>query len=199
MAKRLREYGVFPNARWHVIQNIDNTPVEGFVKKSSGPFTFGFIGALTDEKGLGDLISAFASKGFESSELVIAGQGKDAYVSKMKSRVAMQPVRWLGQVSPNELYSAIDCLVVPSRWNEPLGLIVAEAQKRGIPIIASDRGGIPEILQDCPENMLFEPDSKGGLREAMLRMLSERPVGKPKSKEGELKFFESVEAIIKCI
>ena len=48
----------------------------------------------------------------------------------------------------NKIMSDASVIVIPSVWNEPFGLVAAEAMSNGIAIISSNSGGLPEIIQD---------------------------------------------------
>jgi glycosyltransferase involved in cell wall biosynthesis len=67
-------------------------------------------------------------------------------------------VRFLGHVKPQEFFSEIDVLVVPSLWNEPMGRVVVEAYGMGVPVLGARRGGIPELIDDGVTGLLFEPE-----------------------------------------
>ena len=65
---------------------------------------------------------------------------------------------------PRELYALTRVLLMPSLWNESFGLVAAEALANGVPVIASDRGALPEIVGDAaivlPIASHFTPDQK---------------------------------------
>lgn len=168
--RRHQSHAAFPKARWHVAHNADQTALDDFSRKQGGAFAFGFIGALTDAKGLGDLLAAFAALPAGAAELVIAGRGEEDYVAPLRARTAGRGVIWLGQTPPNRFYGAIDSLVVPSRWHEPQALVLGEGLRRGLPIIATDRGGNTEVLKDRPPHLLYDPDDSGALVRAMKAM-----------------------------
>jgi glycosyltransferase involved in cell wall biosynthesis len=65
-----------------------------------------------------------------------------------------------------------DCLVVASRA-EPFGLVLLEAMRAGVPVVASNAGGVPEIVQDGVNGLLFEPDDAPGLASALGRIALE--------------------------
>jgi phosphatidylinositol alpha 1,6-mannosyltransferase len=60
-------------------------------------------------------------------------------------------------------------LLVPSRVDEIAGQVIDEAAVRGVPVIASRRGGIPEYVPPGCQELLFEPDEPGSLRAAVER------------------------------
>jgi glycosyltransferase involved in cell wall biosynthesis len=81
-----------------------------------------------------------------------------------------QRVRFVGRVEPRDFYPQVDTVVVPSLWNEPLGMVVAEAFAFGKPVIGSRRGGIPEMIRDGENGLLFEPDEPGELIRCLRRI-----------------------------
>ena len=53
-----------------------------------------------------------------------------------------------------DLMAAADLLVVPSNWFEPQGLVVSEAMACGIPVVASDIGGLPATMRGFPDHLV---------------------------------------------
>ena len=82
--------------------------------------------------------------------LAIAGEGPDE--RRLRRIVAQTPgadVRFLGHLEPAELAEARRSAAValaPSRWHEPHPYAVAEAMAAGLPVLASDIGGLPELV-----------------------------------------------------
>lgn len=77
------------------------------------------------------------------------GDGAKArsYADGLRDRYAHAPVTWLGRLADvSALVAASDAVILPSRFDEPFGLIVLETLASGVPIVASAAGGIPEIL-----------------------------------------------------
>lgn len=192
VAQRYRAQGLFPQADWSVVHNRDRTSLSGFARKAGGGFTFGFVGALTEAKGLRDLLAAFAVLPAGRAGLVVAGRGEAA----LEARLPVSPgVTWLGRVQPNNAYGRMDCLVLPSRWHEPQALVLAESLRRGLRIIASDRGGNSEILRGRPPHLLYDPDVPGALSAAMGRALAEGPM-RPVPRSPDADPVDRVEAIL---
>lgn len=157
---------VIHNARDRGELGADVTPAH----RLDGPLRFGFIGRLALTKGIEVLLKAFSAASVPEAELWIAGSGKTDYEQPLRQRYASKYVRFLGRVSQQEFYPQVDVVVVPSLWNEPLGMVVAEAMAFGCPVIASRRGGIPEMIEDGINGMLFEPNHPWELVAAMERI-----------------------------
>jgi glycosyltransferase involved in cell wall biosynthesis len=63
----------------------------------------------------------------------------------------------LGYVESTSFFEMIDVLIVPSLWNEPFGRVVLESLINNKPVIASDKGGISELLSNN-QNFVFTPN-----------------------------------------
>lgn len=73
-----------------------------------------------------------------------------------------------------EALRSLDVLVVPSVWPETSPLVIREAFLTGVPVVASNIGGIPELIEVERNGLLFEPGDVDGLARA-LRRLAEEP------------------------
>lgn len=73
-----------------------------------------------------------------------------------------------------ELIGGADVCVAPSLWAEAFGLFALEPQARGVPVIASRVGGIPEVVVDGETGLLVEPGDEAALEDAMKRLLENR-------------------------
>jgi glycosyltransferase involved in cell wall biosynthesis len=62
--------------------------------------------------------------------------------------------------------------VVPSLWSEPFGTVAAEALSFGVPVVASDVGGLAEIIRDGVDGRIVPPGSAGSLRDAISMICS---------------------------
>lgn len=139
----------------------------------SAPLRIGFIGRLDPTKGLEQLLKSFVQAELPEAELWIAGSGKATYEQALRRRWTDARVRFLGRVEPREFYPLVDVVVVPSLWNEPLGMVVAEALAFGKPVIGARRGGIPEMIQEDENGLLFEPDRPEALVSALRRLAAD--------------------------
>lgn len=105
-----------------------------------------FVGRLVAVKGVRPLLkSAQLTKGVN---YLVAGDGPlSAEVEEVCFRV--RNIRYLGPVENKKLshyYNAADVLIVPSTHEEGLGRVILEALSSGLPVVASNRGGIKEVV-----------------------------------------------------
>ena len=124
-----------------------------------------FIGRIVPEKGVLELIESFniLSLKYSNIRLLIVGDlsSNTQYIEKIKSMSRKNKNIILTDYIPvTELYkirSITQIAVTPSKWIEPAGLVIIEAFAMGIPVIATDSGGIPEYI-DSSCSLLIKND-----------------------------------------
>ncbi|WP_051711814.1 glycosyltransferase family 4 protein [Streptomyces sp. NRRL S-350] len=109
------------------------------------------VGRLVPQKAFGLLLDATRELSALDPEplVLLAGDGPEA--AALRERVAAEklPVRLLGhRTDVPDLLAAADVVVVPSRW-EARSLVVQEAMRAGVPVVATAVGGIPELVGDA--------------------------------------------------
>ncbi len=106
------------------------------------------------------------------------------YADKIKARVqelgvgdrfTLVPGLPPGSAELEAAFAAADVFVLPS-VHEPFGIVALEAMARGIPLIASNVGGLPDFVQDGKNGMLFDPSAPNGLVDAFDRLVALPPV-----------------------
>ncbi|MBY6217885.1 glycosyltransferase family 4 protein [Qipengyuania aquimaris] len=160
------ELNYFPNANIKTtIHNAERAPESsGTSFRKSREITFGFIGTIVPHKGLHVLLDAMQAQGeLPSSRLLVAGDGDPRYLEQLKSKYSSSRVNFLGRTNAADFFPTLDCLVVPSLSDEPLGRVAFEALAHGVPIFASRRGGLKEIVRDGVNGWLFEPGNAAEL------------------------------------
>lgn len=140
-----------------------------------------FAGRLVPEKGVGILIEALSRfhAEFPSLRVLIAGAGPERAVLEVQCRALglgakVQFLGHLGAEDRERCFSGAWVQVVPSVWEEPFGNVAPEAMMRGTAVIASDTGGLTEIV--APENsgVLVPPGDPGELARALRTLLFDR-------------------------
>jgi len=82
-------------------------------------------------------------------------------------------VGWISHLQLPDLYRDAAVVVVPSVWEEPFGLVAAEAMACGIPVIASNRGGLAHIVKDGETGLLFKAGDAHALAEKLQLVLQD--------------------------
>lgn len=137
-------------------------------------FVFGTVGRLAKVKGQTILLKAYARvcQKYPNSWLVLAGKGVlDTELRKLSAELNIDKrVVFLGyRKDIPEVLRAYDVFVLPS-LSEGFGLALMEAMTSGIPVIASNVGGVPEILHSPSLGIMVSPSSVEELASAMERL-----------------------------
>lgn len=106
----------------------------------------GFLGRIHPSKGIEILIESFLKVNPEDYILQIAGNGNETYINTLKSKYNNQKVQFIGKVKPEKFLRNIKLLIVPSLWQEPFGRVIIEANACNCPVLVSNRGGMPELI-----------------------------------------------------
>ncbi len=158
-----------------------------------------FVGRIIQQKGLTYLIDAMPGvlKEHPKTRLLIVGKGK--IKNKLKEKVRKMGLSkyvlfpgFIPESQMPELYSSADVFVLPSLW-EVLPIALLEALASGSPLLASDAGGNPEIVENDKNGYIFEKANTPHLIEKLNVMLSDeksRAEMKKKSREIALEKFD---------
>ncbi len=142
-----------------------------------------FLGQIRDIKGVGDFIEMAKRLPHPDARFLIAGECRDpdkfeGSYSEEGLKAAFgndDRLRYLGYLERVEdLYRSSDIVVVPSRWQEPLGLINLEAGACRKPVVATRSGGIPEIITDGENGFLVDIGDVDALAERTARLIDDQ-------------------------
>jgi glycosyltransferase involved in cell wall biosynthesis len=173
--RKFEEWGYDTSRFVHVPNFID---AEALVPDCAPGSRFVYFGRLSREKGLRTLLTAarLARVGVD-----IVGTGPEQGALIEHARQVGADTRFLGFLSGERLHAAIRAaraVVVPSEWYENAPLSVLEASALGKPIIASDMGGLPELVMSDETGWIFHAASADALAEVLrsVRDLSDTEV-----------------------
>jgi len=133
------------------------------IDRTGKPMTFGYLGRINTEKGVGTLVDAFKRIGPGDWRCLVAGHAMDDSIERFKAQAAGLPVEFVGWAKPADFLSEIDVLVVPSFWAEPSPRTIYEAYTMGVPVIGAASGGIPELIGADNADWLFTPGDDADL------------------------------------
>ena len=176
------EYGAPPGKILVSKYGHQTSYFSNFTKRRSGKLRFGYIGTLIPSKGVHVLVEAFNGVQNADAELEIHGsflpyEGFEDYPDLLPRLVRNERIRFLGgyqHTQISNILAGIDVLVVPSIWHENSPLTLHEAFLARTPVIASDLGGMAELIQDGVNGLLFKAEDAADLREK-IEMVVRRP------------------------
>ena len=167
LADRLIEHGWSPDRVRHVPNFLD-TP--GTLPARGPGRHFLFVGKLEELKGIDTLIDA--APRVPQCDLLLVGGCDDPRVRERLDRLPAN-VRYLGPKTRTEIAALLAdarALVMPSIWYENQPMVILEAFAAGVPVIGSNLGGIPELVEDGRRGLLVEPRNVAALANAMARL-----------------------------
>jgi glycosyltransferase involved in cell wall biosynthesis len=133
------------------------------------------VGRLIPIKGHDVLLAALARVREELPEATLEIAGDGPLDAELRTTVARRgltdAVSFLGRVAPAApVFERAAIVVVPSR-GEGFGMVALEAMERGRAVVASDVGGLPEIVEDGVTGTVVSPDEPEALAAALLELL----------------------------
>lgn len=137
---------------WHVIPNMVDTqamaPIDSDIAHASRPLVF--LGRIESIKGVHLAIECARRT---SRRLLIAGnvpeQATEYFDTQIKPQLDDQ-IEYIGAVNDNDkrqLLAGASAMLMPILWDEPFGIVMAEALACGTPVVALNRGSVPEVIE----------------------------------------------------
>ncbi len=157
---------VIPN----FIRELPAPPVEDprLAELPDEPFIL-FFGDATLDKGAWALADAYKQLE-DPPPLVLVGR---CYIDELKERPGVHATgAWPHRLAIEALRRSL-FTVAPSLWPEPFGIVALEASAAGKPVIASDIGGLRDIVVDGETGFLVPPEDRAALVEAMRRLIAD--------------------------
>jgi len=176
VARQLLEDGV------REVQTLWNGVPESAARPPlDGPPTIAFAGRFVPEKGIGVLLRAFrkVAAALPEARLLLAGDGpersrleRDVAASGLGDRIAMPG--WVPLAELSRRLQVAWVQVVPSLWEEPFGIVGAEAMMRGTVPIVSRVGALAEFVEHGRTGLSVAPGDADALADALLVVLTDR-------------------------
>ncbi len=148
-------------------------------RKAGVGIRFAYVGTVRRPKGVHILIRAFRQVPDPEATLEIVGDvdlEPDYFRDLYALALGDDRIRFAGGI-PNERIpdrlGRIDVQVVPSIWYENAPLTIYSAQAAGVPVVASNLGGMSELVSHEQNGLLFEPGDVAGLATQMRRLAAE--------------------------
>jgi glycosyltransferase involved in cell wall biosynthesis len=154
-----------PNAGW--VRTVHHgLPENLLTPQAVKPSYFAFLGRIAPEKGIDRAIHIARATGVP---LKIAAKvdrvDRDYFDELIKPQIDGSLIEYIGEITDaqkSEFLSGALALLVPIDWPEPFGLVMIEAMACGTPVIAFNRGSVPEIIEDGVNGYIVE-DEQGAI------------------------------------
>lgn len=176
---RERLLKICPTARVEILHNAVRIPdADRSQACAERNPTLLFLGHLLPEKGIYELVKAFAqiAQRFPDLKLVLGGVGEADAVRKLAGQLGIaervELPGWLGPESKNAALAASTIFLLPS-YHEGMPMALLEAMSWGVPVIATPVGGIPQIVTQEVNGLLIPPADIAALRAAIERLLED--------------------------
>jgi glycosyltransferase involved in cell wall biosynthesis len=184
LLNKMIQAGVFPaRLRW-IPHFVDCARILPRTETGTGIV---YAGRLAPEKGVDTLIEAVARLG-PGVVLNIAGDGPESpRLAALAERLAPGRIVFHGRLPKAELHALVRSAAVaavPSRWYENQPMAVLEAQACGVPVVASDIGGLSELIEPGVSGALVPPGEPEALAEAAWPLLAQPSRGQAMGRAG---------------
>jgi glycosyltransferase involved in cell wall biosynthesis len=148
-----------PQANW--VRTVHHgLPINLLTPRPAKPSYFAFLGRIAPEKGIDRAIRISQHCGVP---LKVAAKvdkvDREYYEEKIEPMMKSANVEFVGEISDKEkpdFLSGALALLVPIDWPEPFGLVMIEAMACGTPVIAFNRGSVPEVIEDGLTGFIVE-------------------------------------------
>ena len=183
LRRKFVEFGVPRRKILFSDNGIDLEPFRGFsrAREASGRVRFGYAGTIDEHKGVHVLVEAMNRLERGKATLSIHGDlnAFPGYAERVRSLAASPDTFFRGpfdNARVAEVLSSIDVLVVPSLWYENSPLTIHEAFAAKAPVVATDLGGMRDLVRDGVSGLLFRRGDPDDLARALARLASDGPL-----------------------
>ena len=137
-------------------------PINLLTPQPVKPKYLAFLGRISPENRVDTAISIAQKSGLPIKIAAkVDSADKDYFEQKIKPLLSLPNVEFIGEISDNqksEFLSGAHALLFPIDWPEPFGLVMIEAMACGTPVIAFNRGSVPEIIADNLTGFIVEDE-----------------------------------------
>ena len=127
-----------------------------------------FVGRLDRTKGIDILLDVYNKYEFKNLHLYIIGDSVLDNI-EIKSTDKITYLGWINNEDIDKYYQMCDAVIMPSRW-DGFGLVAIEAMRNAMPVIVSNRGALPELIDNGINGYIFDLDDNNSLKEILLNL-----------------------------
>lgn len=177
----------------------ENFPEISVEPRLDDEVVIGYAGRIIENKGVLILLKAYKrllDEGY-NTKLVMAGPKIAPFGDKFEATIDELDLRgkmeYLGLIkNMNKFYKSVDMFVCPTIYDEAFALVILEAMYCGLPIISTNNGGQPEVIDDGINGFLVHPENVDELYVAMKKMVDSKSLREEFSKNASKKIRETL-------
>ncbi|OED30838.1 glycosyltransferase family 4 protein [Methanosphaera sp. WGK6] len=145
-------------------------------EKNYNTLNITYIGSLGKHKGVHTLIKAFKTIKNDSIRLHIIGKGYEEEEFKQMAKPDARIIfhGFVDNKNIRKFYDMSNIIVIPSICYDNSPLVIYESFSTGTPVIGSNIGGIPELIEENVNGFLFEPGNSESLKEKLLKVINDK-------------------------
>lgn len=172
----------------HVVPNFLSEdemkdPVEALEDKPR----FFFAGRLEELKGIRDMLDAYATNDPELGTLVLAGAGGELESEVIAAAEHSPNIEYTGRISRAEVLAQLRrsrAFLLPARWHENNPMSLLEARAVGVPVICTDMGGLPEMVEHGVDGLIVPSAQPRALSDAVRQLARDRRLSQEMGRAG---------------
>lgn len=165
MAFPLQSFGVVYNAEPLTLSDKSD------IWRGQRAMRLGMVAVLAEHKGVLQLIKAFKLLKGDFTLDIGGNSVSEDFHQRLVEEIDGDPrIRLCGYVKADEFFKEIDLAIVPSICAESFGLVAVEACASQVPVVASDRGGLTEIIHDGVNGLVVHPEDERSIAAAVQKV-----------------------------
>lgn len=137
---------------------------------------FAYLGRYSPEKGVDWLIKVFSQIDADIAELHLFGKGNLENTKIISDASNMYDHGFCDESNLLESLKNCDVVIAPSLWDEPFGRVILDAYKSACPVIITNRGGMPEVVENGKTGIILENESDNDLLDAIKTFLDREKI-----------------------
>jgi glycosyltransferase involved in cell wall biosynthesis len=148
---------------------------------------FFFAGRLEEVKGIRDILGAYAADDRGLGTLVLAGAGGELEGEVLAAAESSRNVEYLGRLSRAQVLTQLRrsrALLMPARWHENNPMSVLEARAVGVPVICTDMGGLPEMVEHGVDGFVVGRAQPQALADAIRQLAHDQRLAQEMGQRG---------------
>ena len=182
--KHVMIYNAFNEERFSIKKT--KASIRDFYGYSNNDIVIGTVGRLVFSKGHEDIFTAVngIKKDYPEIKIMVIGHGTEkSKLMHLSDKFGLDTLFLSDRYDVPELMKAMDIYVQPS-FHEAFGITIAEAMFSGLPVIASNVGGIPEVVKDGETGILVPPQDPKALSEAIITLIQNPEMARTMGEKG---------------